>query len=128
MISNEKFFVLLQRLSAIIAVAFGLLTVFSGGQVLLGYSDPGYTVFTPLLIFNTIMGVVYAGAGSMIWRDITLGLPAAKAIFLINCAALLTILIVYYLGGSVAVESLKAMSFRTAVWLVLWVALLWIRR
>lgn len=125
---KERFIVTLQRLTAIIAVAFGLLTVFIGGQTLLGYSDPGYTVFTPLLIFNTIMGIVYAGAGAMIWRNITLGLSAAKIIFLINVTVLVTILIIYYLGGSVAIESLKAMSFRSIVWLVLWITLMWVRK
>lgn len=128
MIKKEKYSVILQRITATIAVAFGLLTVFIGSRTLLGYSEPGYTVFTPLLIFNTIMGIVYAGAGSMIWRDIALGLAAAKTIFIINFTALLTILIIYYLGGSVAIESLKAMSFRTIVWLVVWIVLMWIRR
>lgn len=124
---DKKISVVIQKVIAIIGIGFGLLTIFIGGQTLLGYSDTGYVIFLPLLIFNTVMGFVYVGSGSIIWRDLNLGIPAAKMVFLVNFAALILILIVYFLGGTVATESLKAMSFRTAVWLLLWSGLLWIR-
>jgi len=48
-----------QRIAAVAAVIFGLATVTAGGRVLLGYSEPGYVVYQPLLIYNTLMGFVY---------------------------------------------------------------------
>ncbi|GAB1412032.1 hypothetical protein MASR1M97_07680 [Candidatus Desulfobacillus denitrificans] len=76
-----------RRLCAGIAVAFGAVTLFAGGRVLLG-ADPGYTVFRPLLVFNTAMGAAYAAAGAAIWRDLAWGRNCAGAIFLLNLLAL----------------------------------------
>lgn len=124
---NKKISVVIQGVIAAIGIGFGLLTIFIGGQTLLGYSDPGYVVFLPLLIFNIVMGLVYVVSGFMIWRYFNLGITAAKMIFLINFTALILILVAYFMGGNVATESLKAMSFRTVIWLLLWGGLLWIR-
>jgi hypothetical protein len=46
---NRKF-AAMRILTSLIAVIFGVITVFVGGQTLLGFSDPGYTIFLPLLI------------------------------------------------------------------------------
>lgn len=125
--NNGRYFFFIRRTVAILAILFGLLTIVVGGLTLLKFSDPGYIVFTPLLIFNTVMGFVYVGSGYMIWQDINSGISAAKTVFLINFAALILILIVYFIGGGVATESLKAMSLRTAVWLLFWGGLWWMR-
>jgi len=125
---NKKISVVTQRVIAVLAICFGLLTIVIGAQTLLGYSDPGYVVFLPLLVFNTVMGSIYAVSGFMIWQDLNFGTTAAKMVFLINLAVLVLIFIVYLMGGAVATESLKAMSFRTIVWLVLWCGLLWIQQ
>jgi hypothetical protein len=110
--------------AAAVAVLFGVATVMAGGRVLLGISDPGYVVFRPLLIYNTAMGVAYVAAGVAMWRCLRCGVHAAAIVFALNLLVLVAIFAVYSSGGAVAVESLGAMSFRTAVWL----ALLWILR
>ncbi len=117
----------MQLLAAAIAVLFGVATLFAGGRVLLG-SDPGYVVFRPLLIYNTIMGVAYLAAGITIWRSISVGKYAAGAIFLLNILVLLGIIVVYQSGGAVAVDSLGAMTLRTVVWLVLFLVASWLGR
>lgn len=116
-----------QRSAAVVAVLFGLVTLYAGGRVLLG-SDPGYIVFQPLLVFNTIMGLAYVAAGLLIWREVRRGLYASGAIFLLNLIVLVGIVLVYRNGGNVAVDSLRAMSFRTVVWLVLLVTVFWLTR
>jgi hypothetical protein len=110
-----------------VAVLFGAVTLFAGGQVLLG-SDPGYQVFGPLLIFNTAMGLAYLAAGVAVWRSANAGRNAAAAIFLLNLLALVGILVIYRSGGGVAVDSLRAMTFRTVVWLVLFLGASWLVR
>jgi len=117
----------MQLLAAAIAGLFGVATLFAGGLVLLG-SDPGYVVFRPLLIYNTIMGIAYLAAGITIWRSIILGKYAAGAIFLLNILVLLSLILVYRSGGAVAVDSLGAMTLRTVVWLVLFLVASWLGR
>lgn len=118
---------IVQILAAAVAILFGVATLFAGGRVLLG-SDPGYAVFRPLLIYNTAMGVAYLAAGVTVWRSVNVGRYAAGAIFLLNLLVLLGILVVYRSGGVVAVDSLRAMTLRTVVWLALFLALSWLGR
>lgn len=116
------------RAAAAVGVLFGVATVMAGGRVLLGISDPGYVVFRPLLIYNTGMGVAYVAAGVAMLRCLRCGTRAAAIVFALNLLVLVAIFAVYSSGGAVAVESLRAMSFRTAVWLGLFATLLWVGR
>lgn len=116
-----------QAIVAAVAVLFGCATLFAGGRVLLG-SDPGYEVFRPLLIYNTTMGVAYVAAGLAVWRSLRRGRNAAGAIFALNLLVLVGILVIYRSGGAVAVDSLRAMSLRTFVWLILFLSASWITR
>lgn len=125
---NKHKLIIIQRAIAVIGIGFGLLTIVIGVRTLLGYSDPGYVIFLPLLIFNIGMGLVYTGSGVIIWSDLDFGVNAAKIVFMINLGALFLIFLVYLSGGAVATESLKAMSIRTIVWLLLWCGLLWLRK
>ena len=110
-----------------IAVLFGVATIFAGSRVLLG-SDPGYEVFRPLLVYNTAMGVAYLAAGIAIWRSVNAGRYAAGVIFLLNLLVLVGIVVIYGSGGGVAVDSLRAMTLRTVVWLALFIAASWLAR
>ncbi|MBT3344679.1 MAG: hypothetical protein HN712_28150 [Gemmatimonadetes bacterium] len=116
-----------QNILVAVAVLFGLLTIFAGTRVLLG-SDPGYVVYRPLLIYNTVMGVVYVATGIIAWRSIKQGMYVAAAIFVLNLIVLTAIFFLYTEGSPVAVESLRAMSFRTVVWFVLLAGFWWLCR
>ena len=118
---------IVQILAAAVAVLFGLATLFAGGRVLLG-SDPGYEVFRPLLLYNAAMGVAYLAAGVTVWRSVKAGRYAAGAIFLLNLLVLVGIVVVFRSGGAVAVDSLRAMTLRTVVWLVLFLTVSWLVR
>ncbi len=118
---------IMQILVAGVAALFGVITLFAGGRVLLG-ADPGYEVFRPLLVYNTAMGLAYLAAGVAVWRSVRAGRSAAGAIFALNLFVLVSILLVYRGGGAVAVESLRAMTLRTVVWLVLFLAVWWLGR
>jgi cbb3-type cytochrome oxidase subunit 3 len=117
----------LRGLLALVAIAFGVLTLFAGGRVLAG-ADPGYVVFRPLLVFNTLMGLAYVTAGVLIWRDLRRGRIAALAIFLLNLLVLAVIVWLYRQGAAVAVDSVRAMSLRTGVWLALFLGVAWLVR
>lgn len=117
----ERHRVPLRRFMAVIAIAFGLVTILAGGRVLFGGVDPGYVVFRPLLMFNTAMGIAYVAAGVALWRDLPWSARAAGMILALNLAMLGLIGVLYASGGGVAADSIRAMTFRSAVWLALFV-------
>jgi len=107
-----------QNALALVAMLFGLVTIFAGTRVLLG-SDPGYIVYRPLLIYNAAMGIVYVSASIIAFRNVKQGMYAAGVIFALNLVVLTTIYYLYTKGSPIAIESLRAMTLRTVVWLVL---------
>ena len=109
------------------AVLFGVITIFAGSRALTG-TDLGYVVFLPLLIYNTAMGFVYVGVGTIAWRSLNPGKNGAGAIFLLNLTVLAAISVVYTSGGAVAIDSLRAMTLRTVVWFVIFIGLWWLSR
>jgi hypothetical protein len=118
---------IVQGVLALVASLFGLVTIIAGARVLAG-SHPGYIVFWPLLIYNTAMGVAYVAAGVIAWRKLERGKYAAAAIFALNLLVLGTIGYLYTAESSVAMESLRAMTLRTVVWLLLFLGLVWVGR
>ena len=118
---------ILQRIMAAVAVVFGIVTIIAGSRVLTG-TDPGYTVFQPLLVYNTLMGVAYIAGGLMIWRNIRRGKYVAASIFTLNLIVLGGIAYLYFVSDGVAVDSLRAMTLRTVVWLVLLLGSMWLGR
>lgn len=118
---------IIQIVLVLAAALFGLATIIAGTRVLLG-SDPGYIVFRPLLIYNTAMGIVYVAAGTIAWRSLKHGMYVAAGIFVLNLFVLAAIYFLYTEGSSIAVDSLRAMSLRTVVWLVLFSGLWWLCR
>ena len=115
---------MIQGVSALVAILFGLATIFAGTRVLAG-SDPGYIVFRPLLIYNAAMGGVYVVAGVLAWRSVDRGKYAAVTIFVLNFLVLGAISYLYTTGSAVAIDSLRAMTLRTVIWLVLFLGLAW---
>ncbi len=118
---------ILQRIMATVAVVFGIVTIIAGSRVLTG-TDPGYTVFQPLLVYNTLMGIAYIAGGLMIWRNIRRGKYVAASIFTLNLIVLGGIAYLYFVSDGVAVDSLRAMTLRTVVWLVLLLGSVWLGR
>lgn len=100
------------------ALVFGVITIIAGSRVLLG-GDPGYVVYKPLVWFNTVMGGVYLIAGVLALKNPRLGIFGAAVICILNLAALGALGVLYSPNGGIADMSLKAMAFRSAVWLVI---------
>ncbi len=117
-----------ERSAAVVGLVFGLATLAAGGSVLLG-RDPGYLVYRPLLVFNTAMGLAYLYAGVQAWKRTEGGYTAAGAILAANAAVLLWIVYLFRArADTVAMDSVRAMTLRTVVWLVLWGVLAWVWR
>lgn len=115
------------RIVAVIAILFGLASLAAGGSVLAG-RDPGYLVYRPLLVFNTIMGLFYVAAGLLAWRGAPVARTVAAGIVGVNALVLAYIVFLYRSGGGAAIDSVRAMVLRTSVWAVLLVLLRWAGR
>lgn len=125
--SGSQYLKIMPKILAIVATIFGLATLMAGGNVLAG-ADPGYIVFRPLLIYNIIMGIGYIAGGVLMWCNLNKGKYAAAAIFSLNLLVLGIIVYLYTTGSAIAINSLQAMTFRTMVWLLLFLALAWLSR
>jgi len=112
---------------AVVGVGFGALTIVTGARVLLG-ADPGWLVYRPLLVYNTLMGAAYVAAGVLVWRGSRWGIRSAAAIVLLNLAVLIAVVAGHTAGAPIAENSVRAMVFRTVVWLALLVGLAWLGR
>jgi hypothetical protein len=118
---------ILQWALALVAAFFGLLTLLAGTRVLMG-ADPGYLVYRPLLVYNTVMGLLYVAAGALIWNSAHRGKQAAAAICLLNLLVLAFAAWLHSEGQGVALDSVQAMMLRTGVWLLLFLGLAWLSR
>ncbi len=125
--NRPKYLKIMQKALALLALLFGAMTIFAGSRVLTG-TDPGYVVFLPLLLYNTMMGFVYVGVGAIAWRHLNPGRIGAFAVFVLNLVVLAAIGIAYTPGGDVAIDSLRAMTLRTVVWLAIFFGLWWLGR
>lgn len=125
--NRPKYLRVFQGACALVAILFGLATLFAGVRVL-GGADPGYVVFMPLLVFNTAMGLLYVGAGVMAWYSLDRGRYAAGGLFAANLLVLAIIGYLHWSRTDVAMDSVYAMTLRTGVWLVLFGGLAWLAR
>jgi hypothetical protein len=108
--------------AALVAIAFGLITVFVGGKTLFGGAESrtaaGHVV--PFVLwFNFHAGFAYivAGIGLFLWKRWAAALSAAialatAAVFMVFGGHIL-------LGGAFEMRTVGAMILRSSVWLVI---------
>ncbi|SHK59587.1 hypothetical protein SAMN05444000_1446 [Shimia gijangensis] len=110
------------KTAALIAIVFGLLTIFSGGSTLFAGLDMG-TVVPFVLWFNFLAGFAYVTAGLGLWGEKPW---AARLSMLITTATLLVAFAfaIHVLRGlPYEPRTLGALVFRCGVWLwIAWVA------
>ena len=105
------------RLAALLALVIGLLTVVEGGIVLLGLETKPYPVLPWLLRYNVAMGFVSLAAGFGLWREQGWAAMLSRMVLACHGLIFLTLVGMHLLGMTVAVNSIMAMLFRTAIWI-----------
>ena len=109
----------------VIAIAFGLLTIFSGGTARFGGPEARAAAGSavPLVLwFNFLAGFAYifAGVAILAWNRIAylLSIAVFGATLLVFGALLVHVL----MGGAYELRAVIAMIFRSAAWLVISIA------
>lgn len=98
-----------------VAIAFGVLTVASGGTTLLGSLDMG-AVVPFVLWFNTVAGVAYVVAGIGLWLGQGWAFALSLAIFMATLLVFAAFGLHVARGGAYDARTVFAMALRSAVW------------
>lgn len=115
---------LLAKLPSILAFVVGVMSIVAGGMVLRGW-QPGYNVLSWLPVYNFIVGLLTLIPAYLLWVGSRYATAASIVTFTLH--ALVLVLLFAVFRGQVATQSIGAMSFRVATWIVI-LALLWFRR
>lgn len=102
-----------------IAVAFGILTVISGGRALFGGANMG-AVVPFVLRFNFVAGFAYVIAGYGLWRQASWARLAAIVIFASTAFVFAAFLVQALRGVPWEERTIGAMMLRILVWA--WIA------
>ena len=101
--------------AAVVAVIFGLLTIFSGGRALFGGADMG-AVVPYVLWFNFLAGFAYVVAGLGLWYRTNWAANLSIFIALATAAVFATFLWQVWTGTAYEVRTMGAMGLRLATW------------
>ena len=106
-----------QRLAGGTAMAFGLLTLVSGGTALSGAVDMG-AVVPFVLWFNFLAGFAYVAAGLGLWRGERWGLWLAVALALGTALVAAAFGLHVLGGGAFEMRTVGALALRFGFWAV----------
>lgn len=110
------------RFTAGFAVVFGLITLFAGGSVALGFSparQAAGSVVEFVVWFNFLAGAAYVLAGFGLWRRKAWAFGLSAAIALATGSVL--VLFFWQISSGIAFEPRTgyALGFRTLVWVII---------
>ncbi len=106
-----------RKIAAVLAFIIGAMAIFAGGQVLLG-KVMDYFVIDWLPIYNFTVGLISSFfTAIVIWKDSKLALIASAGTFAVHGVVMLILQTAY--REVVASDSIKAMTVRIIIWLVI---------
>ncbi len=111
---------------AVFALAFGLLTIFSGGQVIFGdaAAREAAGAYGPFVVwFNFIAGCAYVVAAIGLLAAKPWAVRLALMIAIATAVVFLAFGLLVLAGSDYEMRTVVAMAFRTAVWIgIAWLA------
>ena len=111
------------RVAGVAAIAFGSLTLISGGSALFGAVDMG-AVVPFVLRFNFIAGFAYVIGGLLLMIGHRLAMPVALIILIATAAVFAAFGWRVLAGDAFEMRTVGAMTLRTLFWAVMvWVAM-----
>ncbi len=106
----------LNQIASILAFLVGIMSIVAGGKAMQGW-NPGYSVLSWLPVYNFVMGILAIIPAVLLWINHRYALAASVATLGIHTLVLLLLLSTF--RGEVAFQSIAAMIFRLAVWIVI---------
>ncbi|WP_157941240.1 MULTISPECIES: hypothetical protein [Arenibacter] len=103
-------------IATILAILIGVLSIISGSMVLLGIRSVDYTVLTWLVVYNVTLGVISIMVAYQMGKQHRKSKTMIMSILILHS---LVLGYLYFFNESVAVESIKAMSFRVSIWVAI---------
>ncbi len=115
-ISTTNLSTISQKIAAILALALGLMSVFAGSKVLLEIDTKDYNVLIWLVSYNVIFGAISIVVAYFIWRNY---LKAKSLTLFVLAMHFMVFMYLKIVSVTAASESIKAMLFRTSVWILI---------
>jgi len=111
------------HIAGVAAIAFGLLTLISGGSALFGLVDMG-AVVPFVLWFNFLAGFAYVIGGLLLMIGHRLALPVALTILIATAMVFAVFGWRVFAGDAFEMRTVGAMTLRTLFWAAMvWVAM-----
>ncbi len=107
---------ILKKTAAVLAFFIGLMSVIVGSRVLLEIDAKDYNVMVWLVTYNVIFGAISIVVAYFIWQGKKLGERLTIFILVMH---FMVFLYLKFISETVASESIKAMIFRTSVWVLI---------
>ncbi len=105
---------ILKKIAAVLALFIGLMSVFAGSKVLLDIDTKDYTILIWLVSYNVIFGLISIFAAYLIWKAKK---NSKNLTLFILSMHFMVFIYLKFLSNTVATESVKAMIFRTSIWI-----------
>lgn len=107
----------LTKIASILAFIIGAMAVFAGAKVLMG-NDPGYYVINWLPLYNYTIGILTVFITAvLIFTNSRFAVPAAIGTFSLHALVMIILQTAY--RGTVAPDSIQAMTIRLIVWAII---------
>ena len=107
---------ILNRIASILAFLVGGMSILAGGMVIRGW-QPGWSVIQWLPVYNFIIGLLTLIPAYLLWVNHRFALPFSTTILSVHTIVLLLLITVF--RNTAAFQSVGAMSFRVAAWIVI---------
>ena len=107
---------ILKKIAAILALLIGVLSLFAGSKVLFGIDSKDYNVLIWLVSYNVFFGFISIITAYFIWKGLTKGKNLTLFILTMH---FMVFIYLNFISKTVAMESIKAMIFRTGIWIII---------
>ena len=107
---------ILKKIAAILALLIGVLSLFAGSKVLFGIDSKDYNVLIWLVSYNVFFGFISIITAYFIWKGLTKGKNLTLFILTMH---FMVFIYLNFISKTVANESIKAMIFRTGIWIII---------